>query len=79
MKEERVKKADIAGSSNAQEDANTNKEYSANGDVLGRGVKKKKMRFADYMNFTEENIGPNHAKDQLNQLRLNFVEEYDKD
>eukprot|EP00957_Ditylum_brightwellii_P078261 5950588-Ditylum_brightwellii.AAC.1 len=35
-------------------------------------------KFADDTNFTEENLGPNNAKEQFDQLGLNLVEEYGK-
>eukprot|EP00957_Ditylum_brightwellii_P004276 324833-Ditylum_brightwellii.AAC.1 len=62
-----VKKAAIAGNSNMHEGVNVDKEYNANGDVLGE-IKTKKMWLADNTNFTEEDIDPNHAKEQLDQL-----------
>eukprot|EP00957_Ditylum_brightwellii_P128307 9786312-Ditylum_brightwellii.AAC.1 len=64
-----VKKVAIAGSSNVYEDVKR----------CAGGFKTKKMRFADDTNFTKEDLGPNHAKEQFDQLGLNFVEEYDKD
>eukprot|EP00957_Ditylum_brightwellii_P070958 5391976-Ditylum_brightwellii.AAC.1 len=72
-----VKKVTITGDNNAHEDANADKEYKANGVVLD-GFKKKKTRFANDTNYTEEDLGPNNAKEQFDQLGLNLVEEYSK-
>jgi len=58
-KHQDMKKAAIAGGSNVHEDANADKEYKANGDLLG-WFKKNMMKFADDTNFTEENLGPNN-------------------
>eukprot|EP00957_Ditylum_brightwellii_P101044 7701100-Ditylum_brightwellii.AAC.1 len=57
-KHQDMKKAAIAGGSNVHEDANADKEYKANGDVL-EGFKKKKTRFTNDTNFTEEDLGHN--------------------
>eukprot|EP00957_Ditylum_brightwellii_P204136 15337875-Ditylum_brightwellii.AAC.1 len=78
MKKGRVKKAVIAGGSNAHENANANKKYKTNGDVQ-EGFKKKKTRFADDKNFTEDDLGTNNTKEQFAQFVLNLVGEYGRD